>query len=862
MEGGAITGNTGYFVGGVGGSFTMTGGLVFGRGTDYRDVVADSRWTAAEGTGVVICWSGLDSAVYDGGAATDLDVLPYSKATAAWTTDAQQGSGIAYACGDNIGFIPLSVTVVNRTTPQVVTDFAGLRAAVNAFNSSAVQDTVIEVSGSIDMTEGLTVGNTNHILVLTGGTLKRAAADVYPLRVNAGATLILENITLDGAKNAYGTGSVGLVHVAGGTLILQDGVLLKDNVSHQGGGVRVLAGSLVMNGGEIFGNTADDGGGVNVGGGHFTINGGEIFGNTADDGGGVYVDGGGVTMWGGQIVDNAAANSGGEVYIGSGGSFTMNGGVVFGREDESTGVVFPDTWMPAEDGSGVMVHWSGVDGAVYGTWATTDLRVWPVFEAIAVWIVDFESSDSGILYARGSNDGFIPLPVTVVNKQVVGLEGLTIEDSVYSGSPHPGYGGTVSFVGGTPTVATLRVLYIGIANDGGSYASATPPTNAGSYTVLVTLDDDPTYTGDWMDEFTIGKAASPTPDRPVTGDVTAVNFKITSNYQNTYGPLEYRIQSAGSAYGAWTAYDDDAGIAGLTANTVYTLEVRYAGNGNYNESAASEVQTVTTAKETLTGTVVVSGSHVFGGTLTADTTGLTQPDLGALVYQWYRSGTAITGATASTYSLTADDVGTVLNVAVSAAHYAGSVLSVNGTAVAKAPPGAPGAPGEGSKTTDSVTLTAPVGAGPFQYRLGVEGVWQNSPVFDGLTSDTAYTFYARLMETATHLASPAGPGLVVVTDREPPAAPGLTLTETADGAAASFSQAPAPGTARLIVALYNAAGTLVKIEQKTFALSGGAETLGIAFDRAQYAGGRVAAFVWDEAHIPLCDPQTLAVIAA
>ncbi|MDR2670929.1 MAG: hypothetical protein LBC26_04330, partial [Oscillospiraceae bacterium] len=180
----------------------------------------------------------------------------------------------------------------------------------------------------------------------------------------------------------------------------------------------------------------------------------------------------------------------------------------------------------------------------------------------------------------------------------------------------------------------------------------------------------------------------------------------------------------------------------------------------------------------------------------------------------------------------------------------------------KAPQSAPGAPGEGSKTTDSVTLTAPAGAGPFQYRLGTDGAWQSSLTFGGLTPDTTYIFHARLAETATHQASPAGPGLVVVTvQATTPAEPGLTLTETAAGAAASFSQTAAPGTARLIVALYDAAGTLVKIEQKTFTLSGGAGTLGIAFDRAQYAGGRVAAFVWDETHAPLCDPQTLAVVA-
>ncbi|MDR2670284.1 MAG: hypothetical protein LBC26_01000, partial [Oscillospiraceae bacterium] len=137
-----------------------------------------------------------------------------------------------------------------------VTDFAGLKAAIAAFNDSAAEDTTIVVSGSIDMTEDLAVSNADCVLTLTGGTLRRAAADVYLLRVAPDAALILEDITLDGAKGTYGAGIIGLVYVAGGALTLRDGAILQDNVSNYGGGVFVLAGSVAMNGGQISGNTA------------------------------------------------------------------------------------------------------------------------------------------------------------------------------------------------------------------------------------------------------------------------------------------------------------------------------------------------------------------------------------------------------------------------------------------------------------------------------------------------------------------------------------------------------------------------------------------------------------------------------
>ncbi|MDR1157012.1 MAG: hypothetical protein LBK75_01710 [Oscillospiraceae bacterium] len=810
-------------------------------------------------------------------------------------------------------------TEIQPLAAAAVTDFAGLQAAVNAFNSDAAADTTIEVSGSIDMTALLTVSNADYALTLTGGTLKRAAADVYLVYVDSDAALILEDITLDGAKDAYSANSASLVRVEEGALTLQDGAVLKDNVSGYGGGVYVSggnssftmtggeisgntvvggvgggvasAGAFTMTGGDITGNAASYGGGAYVGGSasSFEMGGGHISGNTATDGGGgvyayttgrvsgggisgntvisgngggVYVLGGSLAVDSGEISGNVVVGYGGGVFVHDG-SFTMTGGLVFGRGEMSAEVVVPNAWTPAEDGTGLVIRWSGADGAVYTEGAATDIHTLPASGAAAVWAEDAQQG-GGVSYARGDNTGFIPLPVTVTapGKQVVTLEGLAIADSVYNGVPHPGYGGSVSFGGGTPTVATLTAWYTGTANNGGDYAGAEPPTNAGSYTVLVTLDDDPAYTGEWTAGFTVGKAASPTPDQPVAGDVTTSGFRITNAYPVAYGLLEYRLQPAGGDYGAWAVYDNDAGVAGLAANTVYALEVRYAGDSNYNESAASTAQAVTTEKETLTGAVAVGGSHMFGETLTVDTAGLTQPDLGALTHQWYRNGTAVAGAAGSTYNLTEADVGAVLNVEVSAAHYAGSVLSTNGTVVAKAPQSAPGAPGEGGRTTDSVTLTAPAGAGPFQYRLGTDGAWQDSPVFGGLAPDTAYAFYARQAETATHLASPAGPGLDVTTDREaPPPAPGLTLTETATGATARFGHAAASGTARLIVTLYSATGTLAQIEQKTFTLSGGVEALSIAFDKEQFAGGQVAAFVWDETDTPLCDQETLPMAA-
>lgn len=86
---------------------------------------------------------------------------------------------------------------------------------------------------------------------------------------------------------------------------------------------------------------------------------------------------------------------------------------------------------------------------------------------------------------------------------------------------------------------------------------------------------------------------------------------------------------------------------------------------------------------------------------------------------------------------------------------------------------APAAPTTGSKTATSVTLNTITGA---EYRVG-SGAWQSSPTFTGLSVNTEYTFYARMAETSTHLASPSSTGTVIRTNKlAGPAAPSAPTT--------------------------------------------------------------------------------------
>ncbi|MDR1134747.1 MAG: MBG domain-containing protein, partial [Clostridiales Family XIII bacterium] len=81
----------------------------------------------------------------------------------------------------------------------------------------------------------------------------------------------------------------------------------------------------------------------------------------------------------------------------------------------------------------------------------------------------------------------------------------------------------------------------------------------------------------------------------------------------------------------------------------------------------------------------------------------------------------------------------------------------------KAQRDAPTAPTLARKTASTITLNIIPGA---EYRLGVNGAWQKSVAFGGLTPETGYIFYARLVGDENQEASPASqPSAVIITDK-------------------------------------------------------------------------------------------------
>ena len=289
------------------------------------------------------------------------------------------------------------VTVGSQTTL-----YPTLQAALKAGNGGKV--TLLKDIDTENVGAGgfpAQVGSGNTVTLDLNGKKIDAVGSGRVIMVNSGAVLTIEdsdptpsNTYTDGVTDYEVPVSGGLItsghndengggiYVDGGTLIMNAG-RVSGNEASEGGGVYVAGGSFTMNGSaSVSGNHAGEngggvyvtgsnssftmngsasvsgnetgtyGGGVYVAGGSFTMNGSaSVSGNEASEGGGVYVLGT-FTITGGTITDNTADAplGGGGVYIHSGGTFTMGGGIISGNKAANGGGVYNAGTFKVEGG--------------------------------------------------------------------------------------------------------------------------------------------------------------------------------------------------------------------------------------------------------------------------------------------------------------------------------------------------------------------------------------------------------------------------------------------------------------------------------------------------------------------------------
>lgn len=217
-----------------------------------------------------------------------------------------------------------------------------------------------------------------------------------------------------------------------------------------------------------------------------------------------------------------------------------------------------------------------------------------------------------------------------------------------------------------------------------------------------------------------------------SGSVTFEIFEDGSGLENVYFLYSTdmdKVTSATTENLKASDYHNATGtftLSDLKPNTEYycaVLAVDKAGNESYLLNS-----TFKTLKEAITGTVSISGEAVYGKTLTASYEGLAT-DAGEVTVSWYRGEDTTAIATGDTYTLTADDVGKVITVKVTAANCSGE-LTDSTAEVAKAEHPNPPTNGKVDDENNTFTFNGTSGV-TYEYSTDGGANWTDITVDSG-----------------------------------------------------------------------------------------------------------------------------------
>jgi hypothetical protein len=213
----------------------------------------------------------------------------------------------------------------------------------------------------------------------------------------------------------------------------------------------------------------------------------------------------------------------------------------------------------------------------------------------------------------------------------------------------------------------------------------------------------------------VGTLTAPTPTISGTAKVGATLTAVPGAWGPAPVTLKYQWKAGGVAISGATGstYVPTAAVLGKTITVTVT-----GSKTGYTTVSKTSAATVAMAKGTLTApTPTITGTAKVGATLTA-VPGAWGPTPVTLTYQWKANGAAVSGATASTFSVPASLLGKTITVTVTGSKTAYTTTSKTSAATLAVAKGTLTAP------TPKITGTAKVGV----KLTAVPGTWGPAPV--------------------------------------------------------------------------------------------------------------------------------------
>jgi hypothetical protein len=274
-----------------------------------------------------------------------------------------------------------------------------------------------------------------------------------------------------------------------------------------------------------------------------------------------------------------------------------------------------------------------------------------------------------------------------------------------------------------------------------------------------------------VDDVTISDTATAFPS-DLTWRTGTHGFLGEDQYGTNYLSVDGGFSNAINYIGAYTLpYNSGPGDPNATMPTPEVNAFDFSGSpftpgyqttdGNYIVNSVTKGSLTFVIGAALKGTVNLSPTSPLAGQRLEAHLSTTLPGTLTLTYEWYIGGARVQGPSGQDYyDITAAEVGKQIEVKVTAANYAGYLISIS-PAVAKSPYGNHGGPlpvAIGSVTATSITFNTPSSAEIYEYSIDGGLTWQSSPYFDGssptpVTAGNTFACVQRVAETSAELAS-------------------------------------------------------------------------------------------------------------